>query len=101
MLPWSLRQGSGCAHMEEATVETTDVYECPACVSAGDEWVHLRMCMVCGEVGCCDNSPNTHARKHFEATGHPVARTIEPGEGWIWCWPDKMTVGQVAAIERG
>jgi len=58
------------------------------------------MCMVCGEVGCCDNSPNTHARKHFGATGHPVARLIEPGEGRVWCWEDKMMVGQVAVIER-
>ena len=64
------------------------------------EWVRLRVCIVCGEVGFGDNRPTKHARKHFGATGHLVARLIEPGERWVWCWEDKMEVGQVAVIER-
>jgi len=87
--------------MAEAAVQTADVYECAECVKAGDESGCICACAWCvGEVGCCDNSPNKHARKHFGATGHPVARLIEPGEGRVWCWEDKMTVGQVAVIER-
>ena len=57
---------------------------CPQCKGAGDSWVNLRICMVCGQVGCCDDSPNTHATKHWQATGHPVVRSLQPGEDWQW-----------------
>jgi uncharacterized UBP type Zn finger protein len=56
----------------------------------GDTWVHLRMCLVCGHVGCCDNSKNKHATRHFHETGHPVIRSAEPGETWGWCYVDKI-----------
>lgn len=65
---------------------TSDV--CDQCVAMGDTWVHLRSCLMCGKVGCCDNSKNRHARKHWEGEGHPLIRSIEPGETWQYCFPD-------------
>lgn len=65
---------------------TSDV--CDQCVAMGDTWVHLRSCLMCGMVGCCDNSKNRHARKHWESDGHPLIRSIEPGETWQYCFPD-------------
>jgi len=62
---------------------------CAECVARGEAWPALRMCMVCGYIGCCDKSKNKHARKHFEATGHPLIRSIEPGENWLWCYVDE------------
>lgn len=66
---------------------------CPACDDQGSGWVRLRMCLSCGLVGCCDSSRLQHARAHFEATGHPVIRSIEPGEAWAWCYPDRAYLG--------
>ena len=57
---------------------------------AGDRWVHLRLCLTCGHVGCCDSSPNQHATKHFHATGHPIMKSAEPGEDWGWCYIDQI-----------
>jgi uncharacterized UBP type Zn finger protein len=56
----------------------------------GGWWVHLRKCMTCGEVGCCDDSPNRHAALHYAVTGHPVLRSIEEGEDWFWCFADRL-----------
>src|SRR6266496_3802831 len=56
----------------------------------GDEWVHLRLCLECGHVGCCDDSPNRHATKHFHKTKHPIMRSFEPGEDWGWCFVDQL-----------
>ncbi|MFI7606114.1 UBP-type zinc finger domain-containing protein [Micromonospora sp. NPDC049366] len=80
-----------CAHLTEAgTAEPRTTAECPDCVAIGStDWVHLRACLTCGHVGCCDSSPNRHATKHFEQTGHPVMRSIEPGESWRWCFVDE------------
>jgi thioredoxin reductase (NADPH) len=61
---------------------------CKECLEAGDEWVHLRLCMTCGHVGCCDDSRNKHATRHFHATKHPVVKAFEPGEDWAWCYLD-------------
>jgi uncharacterized UBP type Zn finger protein len=63
---------------------------CEECLATGDEWVHLRLCMSCGHVGCCDDSKNTHATKHHHATGHPIVRSLEPGESWYWCYVDEV-----------
>ena len=63
---------------------------CGACVATGSTWVHLRRCTSCGLVGCCDDSPNRHATGHFTETGHPVMRSIEPGEDWFWCFEDQV-----------
>ncbi|MEW5991357.1 MAG: UBP-type zinc finger domain-containing protein [Chloroflexota bacterium] len=62
---------------------------CASCVAEGSRTVHLRMCLSCGEVACCDSSPGKHARRHHEQTGHPLIRSIEPGEHWVWCYLDR------------
>lgn len=63
--------------------------ECEECVKAGDRWVHLRTCQGCGVTLCCDNSPNRHATAHARATAHPVIASAEPGERWLYCYPDE------------
>ena len=62
---------------------------CEECLATGDVWVHLRLCLACGHVGCCDSSRNKHATRHFHATQHPVVRSFEPGEEWAWCYVDR------------
>ena len=84
-----------CAHTGEIRVTTTDGHVCEDCVKLGDRWVHLRMCMECGHVGCCDSSKNRHATKHYHTTRHPVMRSVEPGEAWVWCYADEAVVGEV------
>jgi uncharacterized UBP type Zn finger protein len=63
---------------------------CVECLAAGDWWVHLRRCLACGHVGCCDSSPNKHATAHFHETDHPLVQSFEPGEDWIWCYVDEV-----------
>ena len=70
---------------------------CEECLAIGSPWVHLRLCLSCGHVGCCDSSKNKHATKHFHRTKHPLVRSIEPGESWIWCYVDEDVVGEVDA----
>jgi monovalent cation/hydrogen antiporter len=65
--------------------------QCPACAALGIAWVHLRTCLTCGNVACCDSSPERHAHAHYEETGHPVMRSAEPGESWRWCFLDRLT----------
>jgi uncharacterized UBP type Zn finger protein len=84
-----------CTHLEGIKVTETRKHVCEDCVKTGDRWVHLRMCLSCGHVGCCDSSKNHHATKHFEATGHPLVRSIEPGERWVWCYADQIMVAEV------
>jgi uncharacterized UBP type Zn finger protein len=64
-------------------------------VAAGDSWVHLRMCLFCGHVGCCDSSKNKHATHHFQNTQHALMRSIEPGETWVWCYVDRFSPGEL------
>ncbi|MFN1835778.1 UBP-type zinc finger domain-containing protein [Balneola sp. MJW-20] len=78
-----------CLHKDQILIKSTDTTVCPECVEQGDEWVHLRMCLTCGMVGCCDSSVNQHARKHYEESGHMLIRSIEPGEEWGWCYIDE------------
>ena len=68
---------------------------CEDCMKMGDTWVHLRMCLECGHVGCCDSSRNKHATKHFHSSKHPLIRSIEPGERWIWCYVDESVAGEL------
>jgi len=86
-----------CLHLDQIKITTTDKRVCEECVKMGDRWVHLRLCMVCGNIGCCDSSKNKHATKHFHSNKHPVMRSIEPGDDWIWCYIDEMIAGEVAA----
>jgi uncharacterized UBP type Zn finger protein len=88
---------SECTHLNQIRVTTTNNHVCEDCVKTGDNWVHLRMCLECGHVGCCDSSKNKHATKHFHTTRHPLMRSIEPGEKWMWCYVDEMMTGEVAA----
>jgi uncharacterized UBP type Zn finger protein len=76
-------------HLETMAEPDSDV--CESCVALGDTWVHLRSCLVCGAVGCCDNSKNRHARRHWEEHTHPVIQSLEPGETWKFCFPDRAT----------
>jgi monovalent cation:H+ antiporter-2, CPA2 family len=62
---------------------------CEECLAMGSRWVHLRVCLACGHVGCCDSSPNHHATRHFHGTGHPLMASMEPGEQWGWCFVDE------------
>jgi len=84
-----------CTHTSEIKFTTTKVHVCEECVKLGDRWVHLRLCLECGHVGCCDSSKNKHATKHFHHTNHPLMRSIEPGESWVWCFVDQVEAGEV------
>ena len=86
-----------CTHRNQVKVTSTDKHVCEDCVKTGDTWVHLRLCLICGHVGCCDSSKIRHASKHYHATHHALIRSIEPGESWVWCYPDEMMVGEIAA----
>src|SRR5436305_15340306 len=81
-----------CTHLDQIQEVSPSGNGCVECLAAGDWWVHLRLCMTCGHVGCCDDSPNTHATKHFHATGHPVIKSFEPGEDWGWCFEDEVAM---------
>ena len=85
-------EGGACEHLAKACVVPLPVtpHGCDECLQEGAEWVHLRLCMTCGHVGCCDSSAGTHATKHSHATGHPVIRSFEPGEAWRWCYVDEV-----------
>jgi monovalent cation/hydrogen antiporter len=82
-----------CVHLRDdpPVVDQRTPGECAECTRQGTAWVHLRLCLSCGEVGCCDSSPERHANVHFERTGHPVMRSAEPGESWRWCFVDRLT----------
>ena len=79
-----------CSHVKEAKDLEPSKRLCEECVKMGDRWVHLRICLTCGHVGCCDSSKNKHATKHFLASRHPMVRSIEPGESWGWCYLDEI-----------
>jgi uncharacterized UBP type Zn finger protein len=80
-----------CAHLDSIRVfePPAEVAGCEECLERGMRWVHLRMCQGCGHIGCCDNSEGRHARAHWQASGHPIARSVEPGEDWSWCYVDE------------
>ena len=91
-----------CEHLTSLTAtEPTTSAGCEDCITIGGRWVHLRMCMTCGHVGCCNDSPNRHAAEHFDNTGHPVIQSFEPGEHWAWCYVDEQAVPAVGvALDR-
>ena len=79
-----------CEHLSEIRAVVPSANGCEDCLKIGGQWVHLRLCEVCGHVGCCDNSPNRHATAHFRESGHPIVQSFEPGEDWIWCYTDEV-----------
>jgi uncharacterized UBP type Zn finger protein len=80
-----------CTHLDQVRDVVPRTPEgCEECLKTGSRWVHLRLCLECGHVGCCDSSPNKHATKHFHQTQHPIIRSFEPGEDWGWCYPDEV-----------
>ena len=83
---------TACTHIDEIRNVKPHTRGCEECLKTGDTWVHLRLCLSCGHVGCCDSSKNRHATKHFWATKHPIVRSLEPGEDWRWCYVDEVAV---------
>lgn len=81
-------QEKACSHLDHIKVIEPALDYCADCAKTGDEYPMLRMCMECGYVGCCDMSVNKHMKKHCEETGHPIMRSVQPGEAWMWCYPD-------------
>jgi uncharacterized UBP type Zn finger protein len=81
-----------CTHLDQVTLTElpASVGGCEDCLRTGGKWMHLRICLTCGHVGCCDSSPNRHATAHQQATGHPIIRSLEPGELWCWCYDDEI-----------
>jgi uncharacterized UBP type Zn finger protein len=79
-----------CTHRDQIQEVKPSGEGCLECLRTGDTWVNLRLCMICGQVGCCDDSKNKHASKHFQATGHPIIRSFQPNEDWMWCYVDKV-----------
>jgi CPA2 family monovalent cation:H+ antiporter-2 len=73
---------------------------CPECVAKGDGWVHLRVCLTCGHVGCCDESPNRHARRHWHSANHPLIQSLEPGENWRYCFEDDVELPPGPMLRR-
>ncbi|HLJ04477.1 MAG TPA: UBP-type zinc finger domain-containing protein [Solirubrobacteraceae bacterium] len=83
-----------CTHLESITVTQLpeSVEGCEDCLRAGGVWMHLRICLVCGHVGCCDDSPSKHATAHAHTTEHQLIRSLEPGEDWVWCFADEVAM---------
>lgn len=86
--------GSPCEHASEVRIHKVarPGPGCEECLASGGRWVHLRACLTCGHVGCCDSSPNRHATKHYHATRHPIITSAEPGETWVWCYRDERNL---------
>jgi uncharacterized UBP type Zn finger protein len=81
-----------CTHLDQIHNVKPKTHGCEECLKMRDTWVHLRLCLTCGHVGCCDSSKNKHATKHFHATNHPIIRSLEPGEHWKWCYIDEIVM---------
>ena len=81
-----------CTHLDTIRDVSPAATGCQECLATGDTWVHLRLCMTCGKVGCCDSSPNRHASAHAREAGHPIVRSLEPGEDWLWCFVDEVAL---------
>jgi uncharacterized UBP type Zn finger protein len=83
-----------CTHLDHVLVTQLpeEVDGCEECLAMGSPWLHLRICLECGHVGCCDDSPNRHATAHANGTSHPIIRSLEPGEEWSWCYVDEVVM---------
>jgi uncharacterized UBP type Zn finger protein len=93
-----------CDHLDHVLITELpeSVAGCVDCLATGDPWLHLRICLECGKVGCCDSSPNRHASRHAHESSHPIMRSLEPGEEWSWCFADEiaMVIPQVRGETR-
>lgn len=91
MTTYVAESGAECTHLDaiqDVTPSTQD--GCEDCLREGTRWVHLRECLECGHVGCCDNSPRKHATAHWNSTKHPIMKSFQPGEDWAWCYADEL-----------
>jgi diadenylate cyclase len=86
------RQKQACVHFDSIQIAHANSVGCQECILSGDKWVHLRLCLTCGHVGCCDDSPNQHATAHFKETQHPMIESLEPGDDWRWCYVDELLI---------
>jgi uncharacterized UBP type Zn finger protein len=97
-------QAASCNHLDQVKVTElpAQVDGCEDCLRDGGVWMHLRICLTCGHVGCCDDSPGRHATHHAASSGHPIIRSLEPGEDWNWCFVDDlaMLIPQVTGSTR-
>lgn len=89
-----------CKHLQDIhNVTPSSTEGCTDCLKTGDKWLHLRICLICGYVGCCDLAKNHHMRNHYEETGHSVIQSFEPEEDWIWCYEDESLHAPPEGIE--
>lgn len=89
-----------CQHLANADPVPPRTAGCEDCIRLGMDWLHLRLCLTCGHVGCCDSSPGQHATQHFRETGHPLIVSFEMGERWAWCFVDQLELPAPSAIEK-
>lgn len=89
-----------CSHISRVVPQPPRTQGCEECLKIGASWVHLRLCLACGHVGCCDSSSNRHATKHYYATNHPIVASWEPGERWAWCYVDETGVPVPLSVLR-
>lgn len=92
MAGWQAQDGVACGHADGLPAAAGPAEACEDCLRIGGQWVHLRRCLTCDHVGCCDSSPNRHATAHAGGTGHPVVASAEPREHWAWCYPDQAVL---------
>ena len=85
-------ESPACSHVGEIRAVSPSADGCEDCLRTGSRWVQLRMCLVCGHVGCCDSSPNRHATAHFHDTGHPIIQAYGPEADWLWCYVDELLI---------
>jgi hypothetical protein len=85
-----------CSHLDTIRAVEPSADGCEECLKSGSWWVHLRLCLACGHVGCCDSSPNRHASRHAGEVGHPLVQSLEPGEDWLWCYIDQVMMEPAA-----
>lgn len=88
------KNSSQCEHLKQVDMgkDVGNTNGCEVCEKIGSDWVHLRLCLTCGHVGCCDPSPNKHGTKHYQDTKHPVIKSYEPDESWKWSYPDQIFI---------
>ena len=86
----TVEEKEACSHLAQLQVVKPNSEGCEQCIELGDTWVNLRLCMTCGQIGCCDDSKNQHASKHHHVSGHPIIMSYQPNEEWMWCYVDEV-----------